>query len=101
MRGSERAVGHSRQKRWWTILLGLFGLAVGVSAPAATNPAASERAALEARVAAVREALQQAPQEAVGRHSDFDLIAQWPNWPNWGNWGNWPNWPNWGNWFNR
>ncbi len=62
----------------------------------------AQRALLEARVAAVRQALQldeaghEAP--ASGRVAQW---GNWPNWANWPNWNNWNNWANWGNWFNR
>jgi hypothetical protein len=52
---------------------------------------------LEARVEAVRKALQATPADQLPQQ----LVAQWYNWPNWNNWNNWGNWANWGNWFNR
>ena len=55
-----------------------------------------ERQALEARVAAVRQALQDNDSSASG-----DVDGQRAQWFNWGNWNNWNNWRNWGNWLNR
>lgn len=80
-------------------LLALFGLAALVGAPAAAQTdAEASRAALEARVALVREALQRqsgASNEVDGAPQDAG--PQWANWPNWGNWNNWANWGNWKN----
>ena len=54
------------------------------AAPAAV---ASDRAALESRVQAVRDALLR-----PGPHVPAaEWIAQWNNWPNWNNWSNWAN----------
>jgi hypothetical protein len=58
---------------------------------------------LDARINAVRLALNQR-QTPSDRSSDAPARplqwVNWPNWNNWNNWGNWPNWPNWGNWNN-
>jgi hypothetical protein len=56
-----------------------------------------DRAALEARVQSMRDAISQARPEGA---SDIRL-TQWFNWGNWNNWNNWPNWGNWGNWPNH
>jgi hypothetical protein len=83
-------------------LLGALGWIQGATpAIAETNHA---RAALEARVMAVR-AVINPPTSADPSQETLPGVAQkaqWSNWPNWGNWNNaWKNWPNWGNWFNR
>ena len=84
--------------------LGLLQLVQPVSAKQEVD-GPSGRVALEARVAAVRSALQQAgaqaAPDAAAAAKPADELAQWRNWPNWGNWNNWNNWANWGNWFNR
>jgi len=75
-------------------LIGLIGL-IGLSAAshAATEPdAMTDRAALSARVAAVRAALNDVA--ATGEPAG-SLDEQWMNW------SNWPNWGKWGNWFNQ
>ena len=85
----------------WVGIAGALGLSAPVHAADATP-----RESLEARVMAVRTALQDAAADA-DTNASFDpdaRIAQWLNWPNWNNWNNWPNWGNWGNWgnwFNR
>jgi len=71
---------------------GLLGAAIQAQAHVERD-----RIALEARVAAVRDAIQRAAPDAP---SDRPL-AQWFNWGNWNNWNNWPNWGNWGNWLNK
>ena len=88
-------------------LLGALGL-VQLAQPVSANEGAGvlpDRVALEARVFAVRSALQQTAAQATPAlataDDPVDEIAQWRNWPNWGNWNNWNNWANWGNWFNR
>ena len=82
--------------------LGAIGL-FSTSAPASPIPPA-ERLALESRVLAVRQAMQQAVPPAVQPDANQALAAQWGNWGNWGNWANawnnWGNWGNWGNWYN-
>ena len=57
-----------------------------------------DRIALEARVAAIRAAIERA---APDTPNDGGPLAQWFNWGNWNNWNNWPNWGNWGNWLNK
>ena len=57
------------------------------------------RVALEARVQAVRGAMQESIDAAAA--SGDKTLAQWFNWSNWNNWNNWPNWGKWGNWLNR
>jgi hypothetical protein len=56
-----------------------------------------ERIALEARVAAMRDAIQRVAPEGA----NDGPLAQWFNWGNWNNWNNWPNWGNWSNWLNH
>jgi hypothetical protein len=84
--------------------LGAVGL-FSASAPANTVPPA-ERLALESRVLAIRQAMQQVTRPAVEPDSNEAFAAaQWGNWGNWRNWANawnnWGNWGNWGNWYNR
>lgn len=84
--------------------LALLGVASLTAAQAAQLPPdlATARADLEARVAAVRAAMeQQAAKVETGHGGEEHHVAQWFNWPNWANWPNWPNWGNWANWFNR
>ena len=87
--------------RAFRALLALVGVVGVMGAP---NPAEARvelaRQALEARVLAVRAAIQEAPDADATKLPDTRL-AQWMNWGNWNNWNNWPNWGNWGNWFNR
>ncbi len=80
------------------LLVAVLG-AVGLLGPAAEakTSVALERAALEARVDAVRQILRVEDEDGPAGSP----IAQWYNWGNWGNWNNWPNWGNWANWFNR
>lgn len=81
-------------------LLGAWGLLAGTQASAALPPRvdqASPRVVLEARVSAVREALQRSTGSAE-RPEGWRQLAQWMNW---NNWPNWRNWGNWGNWFNQ
>jgi len=83
-------------------LLTWIGVVAGVLSSAGVAEARVEppaRVALEARVQAVREAMQ-ASNEAAAARGDKTL-AQWFNWSNWNNWNNWPNWGKWGNWLNR
>lgn len=87
-----------RVLRSWLALMGVVG-AFGASSPAEARVEVA-RQALEARVLAVRAAIQEAPDADAGKAPDTRL-AQWMNWGNWNNWNNWPNWGNWGNWFNR
>ena len=95
----------------WFGVIGLMGAA---AAPAEADRAAGlspDRAALEARVQAVRAALAEATADPADDAPDTgtgaDPRAQpkpkppWLNWNNWNNWNNWPNWGNWGNWLNR
>lgn len=83
--------------------LALVGLGLLGMSPRAQAQTVGERLVLEARVDAVRQALQR----AAVTDTQTAAVEQWLNWPNWnnwnnwGNWGNWPNWGNWGNWFNR
>ena len=72
----------------WVAALGLLGPAAQANATAEAA-VQRERAALEARVEAVRAALHD-PADAPSR-----LVAQWNNWKNWSNWNNWKNWVNW------
>jgi hypothetical protein len=98
-----------RGLRRWAAWIGLAGWAATASAQG--GDPASGRLELEARVEAVRAALQAArpasgdaagPEAPAAAGSDpADPQAQWFNWPNWNNWSNWQNWGNWGNWFNR
>lgn len=60
-------------------------LAAGAAAPA--EAVVRERAALESRVQAVRDALKAAGPLVPAA----EWIAQWNNWPNWNNWSNWAN----------
>ncbi len=72
----------------------LSGLVAPVAAAvdrAGVEPAA--RAALNARVQAVRQAL--APTVGDGRPE-----VQASPWTNWTNWNNWPKWSKWSNWAN-
>ncbi|MBC8056809.1 MAG: hypothetical protein H7Y61_09545 [Rhizobiales bacterium] len=65
--------------------LGLLGAAAQANAIVRL-----ERAALEARVEAMRAALNEAdPAEAP-----TGLVAQWNNFKNWNNWNNWKKWLN-------
>lgn len=87
--------------RWWRrVALSLLGVGGLVLMPAEARQAPG-RAALEARVEAVRTALRSAPAAPSEPAAAGRSLAQWMNWPNWGNWNNWPNWGNWGNWLNR
>ena len=79
----------------WIGVAGVLGSAT--IAEARVEPAA--RVALEARVQAVRSAMQESVDAAAA--SGDNTLAQWFNWSNWNNWNNWPNWGKWGNWFNR
>ena len=91
-------------------LLAALGVAGLFSTSAAANPISSiERLALESRVRALRQSLQDsAPPSLPAEKSDLSSAQRpWGNWNNWGNWGNWNNWANawnnwgnWGNWFN-
>ncbi|MEP7296958.1 MAG: hypothetical protein ABI702_12285 [Burkholderiales bacterium] len=72
---------------------GLLGAALQAQAHAE-----QDRLALEARVAAIRAAIQRTAPDAP---NDGGPLAQWFNWGNWNNWNNWPNWGNWGNWLNK
>ncbi|NUZ04473.1 hypothetical protein [Piscinibacter koreensis] len=86
----------------WARLLASFGALAGMAAAPHADAVPAAREALEARVLAVRAALDRAP----GPDSDADeapprLLAQWFKWNNWNNWNNWPKWGKWGNWLNR
>jgi hypothetical protein len=85
----------ARASSWAIALLALIGINLPVTA-ASTGEKEPDRVGLEARVEAVRNALDkgQAPYEEpkIG-----DRTLQWINWPNWNNWNNWPNWGNWNN----
>ena len=70
---------------------------------------AQAKAAIPARVAAVRTELNKrvAEAQALGGHEAVAKlpyaqteVASWLNWYNWPNWNNWSNWANWSNWFN-
>ncbi len=64
--------------------------ALPAAAPAkAVQDVASQRAALEARVAAVRAALPEAAAEP-----SWAVAQQAPNWTNWPKWSKWANWAN-------
>jgi hypothetical protein len=101
-----KSTGRKSIARWLLAGVGLAS-ALGASAAAHAVTDATPRAALEARVMAVRAALQADAEDANpdARNAAPDTrVAQWLNWPNWNNWNNWPNWGNWGNWgnwFNR
>lgn len=91
-------------RRWWVALLGAIGVTVASAASGAEGQTLAQRVALEARVEAVRKALQETSAGSGTDHSESGPHAQWFNWPNWNNWNNWMNWGNWGNWpnwFNR
>lgn len=64
----------------------------GLAGPAAALPAPPERAALQARVDAVRAALATAP-EALDAVASWQLAQAntWTNWPKWSKWSNWAN----------
>lgn len=76
----------------------VFTLGLGTTASNANIN--TSRQALEARVQALRQSLQDLSPDGLLSAPDQKL-AQWGNWGNWNNWNNWPNWANWGNWFNR
>ena len=76
---------------------GLLGAAVQAQAHAARD-----RMALEARVEAMRGAIEQAARVDTSIDTSIDETrAQWFNWGNWNNWNNWSNWGNWNNWLNH
>lgn len=84
--------------------LSLLGLLAAAAAPVqASVPTDVEhqRVLLQARVAAVRDAMLVQQNLRADDPARSDRLAQWFNWPNWMNWNNWNNWANWGNWFNR
>ena len=95
----------TRARRWaqralaWIASIGLLGAAAQAQAMVRLD-----RAALEARVDAVRAALHEAADPHADPHGNADaaapgwLLAQWNNWSNWNNWNNWKNW---GNWLNK
>jgi hypothetical protein len=64
----------------------------GLAGPAAAVPAGAERAALQARVDAVRAALAASP-ATVDVASSWQLAqaSTWTNWPKWSKWSNWAN----------
>ena len=68
-------------------LLEIAGVAGLAADPAAAN-VAPQRDALEARVAAVRQALARQPDVPTA------LVAQAANWNNWPKWSKWSNWAN-------
>jgi hypothetical protein len=79
------------------ILLAI-GLAGGVAPAALAHPdVRAEKAALEARVDAIRARLKAPGLDDEARAKAPRWLAQWFNWPNWGNWNNWNNWANWRN----
>ena len=65
------------------VLAGVAGIATG-PAPAAVPP----QPALQARVAAVRQALDQRAETPLVRLAQ---AANWNNWPKWSKWSNWAN----------
>ena len=83
-------------------LLASIGAVAGIAAAPHADAVPAARQALEARVLAVREALDQdAERDAEsGDAAPRRLLAQF-KWNNWNNWNNWPKWGKWGNWLNR
>jgi hypothetical protein len=76
--------------------LGAAGLVT--TSVSATQIPSPERLALESRVQAVRQTLQDSAPQFLQSWDDESLASQWGNWGNWGNWANaWNNWGNWGN----
>jgi hypothetical protein len=83
-------------------------LALGAAAPAAASepplgaqPAATEKATVSERLAAVRDAVSAVDQTKTDSAKADGRLA-WGNWGfgyGWPNWNNWHNWNNWGNWF--
>lgn len=95
MEQSDPTGARARMPRW-AVLAGAAGALGAAGAAQATPPSVgSERAELEARVAAARAQLQEAARAADGRpYVAFTLggqIEAWNNWPNWSNWANWAN----------
>jgi hypothetical protein len=82
-------------------LLAAIGAVSGVGAAPPADAVPAARAALEARVLAVRDRLERATAAEPGAGESPQLLAQWFKWNNWNNWNNWPKWGKWGNWFNR
>ena len=81
----------SRTRR--TLGVALPVLAAGVAATSAQAHAPAERAALESRVEAVRQALraQAALPDAPAPSWTVAQAANWTNWPKWSKWSNWAN----------
>ena len=78
----------SRQRR----ALGAATLAAGAAMAPAQAAVPAERAVLEARVDAVRQAL-----KAVAANPSAEpswTVAQATNWTNWPKWSKWSNWAN-------
>jgi hypothetical protein len=68
--------------------------AVGVALPAQAH-VDTERAQLQARVAAVRAALNRASAvKGEGEAQEPRLVSQAANWTNWPKWSKWSNWAN-------
>lgn len=65
---------------------------VGLAGPAAALTAPPERAALQARIDAVRTALAATP--AASSAAAGWPLAQANNWTNWPKWSKWSNWAN-------
>ena len=92
------------RKRWRAGIRGLVAMmaVAGLLGAAAQAQAhvTRDRLALEARVAVLREEIQQADRSDSAQPPSGRQLAQWFNWGNWNNWNNWRNWGNWGNWPN-
>ncbi len=72
-----------------SLLAGAAALPALAHVPA--ERAALEGAALKARVAAVRAALQALPAGATGPSWTLAQATNWTNWPKWSKWSNWAN----------
>ena len=95
---SERIHCRRSKRTWFTrvarALLAAVGALAATLVPASVSAKSNlgDASTLERRIAAVREAAE----EAALKPSKQDSLqtAQWFNWPNWGNWTNWQNWGN-------
>lgn len=94
-----------RQPRWLRRLIAVLGAAglLGATLQAQAH-LERDRATLESRVAAMRDAIHRVDDQRAAEEDDSttnDERTQWFNWGNWNNWNNWPNWGNWNNWLNH